>query len=139
MEGNGFDRRAVTDTDQENSTPPAAGGPQSTPQVTEECRKYIEDVDDLDLYMRIYPEAKRRRDEAERQVKLVEAEMKRREDVQFFPAGTTSFCARTALRFRLWMRRVVLRSQHTAWRQEAGRMNIDCPPGRSNLGKLDDP
>ena len=102
-------------------------------------RKYIEDVDDLDLYMKIYPEVTRRRDEAERQVKLVEAEMKRREDLKFFPAGTTSFCARLALRFRLRMRSAILRTQHAGWRQEPRKMNIDYPAARNTLGKLNDP
>ncbi len=137
MKGDGFDQRAVTGTDRQNLTAPA-GEPRSTPHPAKERRKYIEDVDDLDLYMKIYPEVKRRRDEAERQVKLVEAEMKRREDLKFFSAQTTSSCARMSLKLRLWTRSLVLRIQHARWRQEVGGINIDYPAARHNLSKFDD-
>lgn len=72
--------------------------------VAEERRKYIEDVDDLDLYMKIYPEVKRRRDEAERQVQLVEAEIKRREELRFFAAGRRTFCSEIVRKFRSVLR-----------------------------------
>jgi hypothetical protein len=108
MEGNGFDRTAITETDEKILTA-ATAEPRSTSNIGQERRKYIEDVDDLDLYMKIYPEVKRRRDEAERQVKLVEAEIKRREDLRFFAPGTKSFVAKIFNSIRLLMRSVSFR------------------------------
>jgi hypothetical protein len=93
MEGNGFDRRPTTDNE-EKVLAPEAGALASAANAAEKRKKYIEDVDDLDLYMKIYPEVKRRRDEAERQVKLVEAEIKRREHLRFFASGQKSLAAR---------------------------------------------
>ncbi len=46
-------------------------------------RKVIEEVDDLDLYMKVYPQAKRRLEVAQQQLALVEAEMERREALRY--------------------------------------------------------
>lgn len=94
MQGNALDRQVET------GAAPETTGLANAPASENEGKRYIEDLDDLDLYMKVYPEVKRRRDEAERQVKLVEAEIKRREDLRFFASGSKSWVAQIVHKIR---------------------------------------
>jgi hypothetical protein len=107
MEANGFDRAFSNGAGTEELDTGTTTQSLRPAAIAEERKKYIEDVDDLDLYMKIYPEVKRRRDEAQRRVQLVEAEIKRREELRFFAAGRRSFYSNIAHRFRSFIRSMV--------------------------------
>ena len=107
MEADGFDRAFSNGDGSEDSNAGTTANSLRIARVAEERRKYIEDVDDLDLYMKIYPEVKRRRDEAERQVQLVEAEIKRREQLRFFAGRKKTFYSELLHTLRSFMRSIV--------------------------------
>ncbi len=106
MKPDRFDPRAASKKHREIFTP-APAQPPSGSHGAKQQRQYIEDVDDLDLYMKIYPEVKRRREEAERQVRLVEAEIKRREDLKFVPTGSSLVLRQRLLKLCSLMQSVV--------------------------------
>ena len=107
MRADGFLRASGNGNGSEELGTGAAAKSVRSGDIAEERRRYIEDVDDLDLYMKIYPEVKRRRSEAERQVRLVEAEIKRREELRFFAGGRKTFYSKILRKFRSVLRGTV--------------------------------